>query len=184
MRTLTKQTCALLLCTTFLTISGCASKQSEPTKIQNYSDELLSPNVDRQLQKMIERRKGFLSANPIYTQFIEQLEVGRIHLIDRRPEEAYKVFDQLISNKKYDEFPEAQYLKYFLALSLYDMGVKYGSLLYFVDIIENQPLLPYTHDSLAKAIQIAQEVRDDELILYLASRIPANKVPVNLREEF
>lgn len=168
-----------------LTLSfGCSGKnQSIPTPTQEPT-ELLNKNVDQQLQKMIERRKKFLGANPIYTQFIEQLELGRVHLVDHRPKEAYEVFDSLIGNRKYKKFPETQYLKYFLALSLYDMGVKYGSLLYFVDIIENQPLLPYTHDSLSKAIKIAQEVRDDELILYLASRIPANKVPVNLREEF
>lgn|GEM_PF-6907408 len=164
-------------------LGGC-SKNHTPSDISSKPADLLNKSVDQQLQKIIERRKRFLGANPLYAQFIETFQTGRLHLVDGRPKQAYETFDALASNRKYAKFPEAQYLRYFLALSLYDMDVKYGSLLYFVDIIEKQPLLPYTHDCLEKAIHIAQEVRDDELIIHLASKIKANKVPIHLREAF
>jgi hypothetical protein len=68
-----------------------------------------------------------------------------------------------MSNDKYEKYPEFQFAKYYLAVPLYDMGVRYGSLMYFVDILEKDPLLPHTHECLRRAVEIAQELKDDEL---------------------
>jgi tetratricopeptide (TPR) repeat protein len=169
-------TCSLLLA--FGWMQGCAST-SQPT--QRFT---LEPKLELQIDDTIAKRKNLLQGNTQYFNFVDQLNMGRKQLIENQAKQAFATFDSIMSNDKYEKYPEYQFAKYYLAVSMYDMGVRYGSLMYFVDILEKDPLLPHTHECLRRAVEIAQELKDDELILYIASKITTDKVPLSLREEF
>lgn len=160
--------------------AGCASKKSVP-HVQNFS---LEPKLEIQINDTIAKRKNLLQGNTQYFAFVDQLNAGRKQLAEKQPKQAFATFDAIMSNDKYEKYPEYQFAKYYLAVSMYDMGIRYASLLYFVDILEKEPLLPHSHECLRRAIAIAQELKDDELILYIASKITTDKVPLSLREEF
>ena len=160
-----------------LTFQGCTSKRVA----KNFE---LEPKLELQIDDTIAKRKNLLRGNTVYYSFVDQLNQGRQQLVQSHAREAYATFDAIMSNDKYDKYPEYQFAKYYLAVSMYDMGIRYGSLIYFVDILEKDPLLPHTHECLRRAIAIAQELKDDELILYIASKITTEKVPLSLREEF
>lgn len=167
--------CSLLLAVGLM--QGCATKQ--PT--QKFE---LEPKLELQINDSIAKRKNLLQGNTQFFNFVDQLNIGRKQLIEKQSKEAFATFDAIMSNDKYEKYPEYQFAKYYLAVSMYDMGIRYGSLMYFVDILEKEPLLPHTHECLRRAVEIAQELKDDELILYIASKITTDKVPLSLREEF
>lgn len=169
-------TCSLALGFAFL--SGCASMQPTQSSFE------LEPKLELQINDTMAKRKNLLQGNTQYFNFVDQLNLGRKQLLDQQPKAAFATFDAIMGNDKYEKYPEYQFAKYYLAVSMYDMGVRYGSLLYFVDILEKEPLLPHTHECLRRAVEIAQELKDDELILYIASKITTDKVPLSLREEF
>lgn len=170
-------TCSLLLALGLF--QGCAGKQAS-----SQSRFELEPKLEIQINDTMAKRRNLLQGNTQYFNFVDQLNLGRRQLMDKQPKAAFATFDAIMSNDKYEKYPEYQFAKYYLAVSMYDMGVRYGSLLYFVDILEKEPLLPHTHECLRRAVEIAQELKDDELILYIASKITTDKVPLSLREEF
>ncbi len=159
-------------------MQGCASSSQPKQRFE------LEPKLELQINDTIAKRKNLLQGNTQYFNFVDQLNLGRKQLIEKQPKAAFATFDSIMSNDKYEKYPEYQFSKYYLAVALYDMGVRYGSLMYFVDILEKDPLLPHTHECLRRAVEIAQELKDDELILYIASKITTDKVPLSLREEF
>jgi hypothetical protein len=169
-------TCSLLLA--FGLMQGCASSSQPKQRFE------LEPKLELQINDTIAKRKNLLQGNTQYFNFVDQLNLGRKQLIEKQAKAAFATFDSIMSNDKYEKYPEYQFSKYYLAVALYDMGVRYGSLMYFVDILEKDPLLPHTHECLRRAVEIAQELKDDELILYIASKITTDKVPLSLREEF
>jgi hypothetical protein len=169
-------TCSVLL--SIALMQGCASSKQP---VQRFT---LEPKLELQINDTIAKRKNLLQGNTQYFNFVDQLNLGRKQLIEKQPKAAFATFDGIMSNEKYEKYPEFQFAKYYLAVSMYDMGVRYGSLMYFVDILEKDPLLPHTHECLRRAVEIAQELKDDELILYIASKITTDKVPLSLREEF
>jgi hypothetical protein len=169
-------TCSLLLA--LAAMQGCASSKQPAKRFD------LEPKLELQINDTIAKRKNLLQGNTQYFNFVDQLNMGRKQLIEKQPKAAFATFDGIMSNDKYEKYPEFQFAKYYLAVSMYDMGVRYGSLMYFVDILEKDPLLPHTHECLRRAVEIAQELKDDELILYIASKITTDKVPLSLREEF
>ncbi len=160
-------TCSLLLA--FGLMQGCASSSQPKQRFE------LEPKLELQINDTIAKRKNLLQGNTQYFNFVDQLNLGRKQLIEKQAKAAFATFDSIMSNDKYEKYPEYQFSKYYLAVALYDMGVRYGSLMYFVDILEKDPLLPHTHECLRRAVEIAQELKDDELILYIASKITTDK---------
>ena len=172
---------SLIICSILLAIGlmqGCASSSAPQKRFE------LEPKLEIQINDTIAKRKNLLQGNTQYFNFVDQLNIGRKQLVEKQPRAAFATFDAIMSNDKYEKYPEYQFSKYYLAVSMYDMGIRYGSLMYFVDILEKDPLLPHTHECLRRAVEIAQELKDDELILYIASKITTDKVPLSLREEF
>jgi tetratricopeptide (TPR) repeat protein len=159
-------------------MQGCASNMQPSQRFE------LEPKLEIQINDTIAKRKNLLQGNTQYFNFVDQLNLGRKQLLNKESKAAFATFDAIMANDKYEKYPEFQFAKYYLAVSMYDMGVRYGSLMYFVDILEKDPLLPHTHECLRRAVEIAQELKDDELILYIASKITTDKVPLSLREEF
>ncbi|MFH1263357.1 MAG: hypothetical protein V1495_07970 [Pseudomonadota bacterium] len=144
----------------------------------------LDQKLEERIQRTLDKRKQVVGGNPLYLGLVNELDTGRKHITDRKWSEAFNSFDRILANERLANYPEYSFAKYYLAYVLYEMKVAYGSLLYFVDIVEKEPVQPHTFESLRRAISIAQELKDDELILYLASTIPPEKVPLSLREEF
>ncbi len=143
-------------------------------------DKALEKRIDSQLSKRLE----FVSKNPVYSRLVASLQEGRKLLRKGKINEARTIFGDLLQDRKLSSYPEYFFAKYYLAITFYESKITYGALLYFVDIVEKEPVKIYTHDALARSIKIAQELKDDELVLYLASVISPNKVPRSLREEF
>ncbi len=158
-----------------LVASGCASKSN----VIEFDQKL-----DTRIQGDLAKRQQLVKGNPLYMQLVADLNQGRNYLLSGQSSQAFKAFDKILANTRYTNYPEYSYAKYYIANALYDMGVDYGALLYFVDIVRKEPLRTHTHESLRRAIAIAQKLKDDELILYLASSISRKKVPKSLREEF
>lgn len=144
----------------------------------------LDRRTEGEIGSSLERRRALVGSNPLYLTLVADLEKGRNQLDSSDLQEAFRTFGDILKNTRYVNFPEYSFAKYYLALTLEKMGADYGALLYFVDIVEKEPLRVHTHESLRRSIQIAQKLHDDELILYLASVIPPNKVPKSLTEEF
>lgn len=167
-----------LLLTLFL-LGSCGVKHVN-TNIPTGFDQ----DAERRINKDIQKRQALLASNPNFIKITQELGEGKLLLSDGKPKEAYAIFDGILLNKNFSKFPEYKYAKYYKALALRDQGIYYGALLYFIDILENESLLPHTHDALTQAIRLAQHIRDDELIVYLASKISKDKVPRNMREEF
>lgn len=169
-----------------LCLSAACSK-SGPAGLSSY-DELfrngLNPKVEPKIEDQLHRRLQFVKNNPLYVRLVESLNEGRKHLSKQKYTEAYKVFEAILQERKFAAFQEFSFAKYYLAISLKGLGVSYGSLLFFVDLIEKEPLRVHTHDALARALAIAQDLKDDELVLYLSSVISSDKVPGSLQEEF
>ncbi|MEZ4703807.1 MAG: hypothetical protein R3A11_01180 [Bdellovibrionota bacterium] len=166
----------LLASLTFLW-AGCSHK---PVKAVYEFDQ----DVDARIVSTIEKRKNLVVGNTVFEALVARFEEGRANLLNRRPKEAYLIFDDILSSDQYKNYPEYRFAKYYISIALYDMDLPYSALLYFVDIVEREPLQAHTHESLRRAIKIAQELKDDELIVYLAEKISENKVPLSLREEF
>ncbi|MCB0308320.1 MAG: hypothetical protein KDD48_03030 [Bdellovibrionales bacterium] len=144
----------------------------------------LDKRVERAVDASLEKRQTLVQSNPLYNTLVADLQHGRKELVRDNLQEAFKIFGDILKNTRYTNFPEYSFSKYYIAATLENMGVYYGALLYYVDIVEKEPLRLHTHESLRKSIELAQKLKDDELILYLASVIPANKVPKSLVEEF
>lgn len=144
----------------------------------------LDPKLEQRIEKNLHKRRQVVGGNPAYLGLVTSLDQGRDYIKQKKWNEAFLSFDKVLQNQRYSRYPEYSYAKYYLAHVLYEMGAAYGALLYFVDIVEKEKIKPHTHESLRRAISIAQELKDDELILYLASSITPNKVPLSLREEF
>lgn len=144
----------------------------------------LDKKLEDRIQQNLQKRKQVVGGNPVYLELVAGLEMGRLFIKDKKWNEAFLSFDKILQNERYTNYPEYSYAKYYLAIVLYEMGVAYGALLYFVDIVEKEAIQPHTYESLRRAIAVAQELKDDELILYLASTITPDKVPLSLREEF
>ena len=144
----------------------------------------LDRRTESEIGSSLSKRKELVRGNPLYLTLVADLEKGRSQLDNSDLQEAFRTFGDILKNTRYINFPEYSFAKYYMALTLEKMGASYGALLYFVDIVEKEPLRVHTHESLRRAIQIAQKLHDDELILYLASVIPPNKVPKSLTEEF
>lgn len=144
----------------------------------------VSQKLENRIERDLNKRKSLVAGNPTYFSLVTGLEQGRQFLKSGNAREAFASFDSILGNKRYTNYPEYSYAKFYLAQALYELGVDYGALLYFADIVEKEPLRAHTHESLEQAIKIAQNLKDDELILYLASSITPNKVPLSLREEF
>jgi hypothetical protein len=140
--------------------------------------------LDQRIQEDLDKRAKLGQGNPIYQSLSTDMEKARKMLLSGQSKEAYIMFDKILADTRYQKYPEYSYAKYYLANALYEMGVDYGALLYFTDIVRREPLKAHTHESLRRAIKIAQKLKDDELILYLASQIEPEKVPRSLREEF
>lgn len=164
-----------ILAAALFSLSSCAKSGVNPD---------LDEKVDQRIQRELEKRTQLVSNNPVYLGLVSELQTGRAQLRDGKAKEAFTSFDKILQNSRYANYPEYSFAKYYLAVALYEMNVDYGALLYFVDIVQKEPLRTHTHESLRRAIQIAQHLRDDELILYLASSITPDKIPLSLREEF
>ncbi|MCI5072413.1 hypothetical protein MRY82_05665 [bacterium] len=170
-----------LLCAS-LALSGCArSKQNIEQIGQNQKKSNL---VERRIDRELEKRSRLVRNNPLYTRLVDTLNEGRIEYKKQNYERSFIIFSKILNTSRFKSFPEYGYSKYYIAKSLSQMGAYYASLLYYVDIVENDKLRVYTHESLRQSIAIAQHLKDDELILYLASTISDNKVPKSLKEEF
>ncbi|HLG19239.1 MAG TPA: tetratricopeptide repeat protein [Bdellovibrionota bacterium] len=148
-------------------------------KVHDFNTQL-----DGRIQKELDKRQGLVKGNPAYLSLVSELSAGRELLQSGKAKEAFLTFDKILQEARYSNYPEYSYAKYYLAASLYEMGVDYGALLYFADIVQKEPLKTQTHESLRRAISIARRLKDDELVLYLASSITPDKVPLSLREEF
>lgn len=158
-----------------LMASGCTTGG----KVTEFNEKL-----DERIQQDLAKRSQVVQGNPLYLGLVTELKKGRDFLLAGQSKEAYQVFDKILADNRYTNYPEYSYAKYYLASAMYEMGVDYGALLYFVDIVRKEPLRAHTQESLRMAIQIAQKLKDDELILFLASDIDPEKVPRSLREEF
>ncbi len=160
-----------------LGMMSCASRQGAETFDFNKS-------LEERIAKNLSKRQELVQGNPVYLGLVTELKHGQDLLKDHKPKEAFTSFDKILRDERYSNYPEYSYAKYYLGATLYELGADYGSLLYFVDIVEKEPVRDHTHESLKRAIGIAQKLKDDELILYVASTIPPEKVPLSLREEF
>ncbi|MCB0327573.1 MAG: tetratricopeptide repeat protein [Bdellovibrionales bacterium] len=158
---------------------SCGKRHVRPMASQEFDKD-----VDARIISEIQKRKDLVQGNTVFESLVARFEEGRAHLLNQRAKEAYFIFDEILSSDRFKNYPEYRFAKYYLSIALYDMDVPYGSLLYFVDIVEKEPLQAHTHESLRRAIKIAQELKDDELIVYLAEKISQKKVPLSLREEF
>ncbi|HMQ10955.1 MAG TPA: hypothetical protein PKC21_02365 [Oligoflexia bacterium] len=172
----------LSLLSSSLILSACASSKQGIAEIgqDNKKTDLVERRIDRELEK----RARLVRNNPLYTRLVETLNEGRVEYKKQNYEKSFSVFSSILNNSRFKSFPEYGYSKYYIAQSLSNMGAYYASLLYYVDIVENDKLRVYTHESLRQSIAIAQHLKDDELILYLASTISDKKVPKSLKEEF
>ncbi|MFH1018265.1 MAG: hypothetical protein V1798_08810 [Pseudomonadota bacterium] len=140
--------------------------------------------LDRRINGDLEKRANLVKSNPLYFELVDRLAKGRRLLVAGQGSEAFLEFDKILTDTRFAKYPEYNYAKYYIACALYEMGVDYGALLYFVDIVRQEPLRLHTHESLGRAIKIAQKLKDDQLILFLSSSIEPEKVPRSLREEF
>jgi len=165
-----------LFCLAFFSAvaAGCAKPRIED----------LDAKLDDRIQRDLAKRKSLVQSNPAYLSLVSELEAGREQLVNGESKNAFLTFDKILQNSRYTNYPEYSYAKYYLAVALDEMGVDYGALLYYVDIVQKEPLKIHTHESLRRAISVARRVKDDELILYLASSITPDKVPLSLREAF
>ncbi len=163
-----------LLALSALPFMGCSA-----SRVEDFDEKL-----DSRIQQQLQNRQKVVQQNPLYSGLVKELEDGRSMLVAGNPNEAFVRFDGILQNSRYTNFPEYSFAKYYMAVALYEMGVDYGALLYFADIVQKEPLKIHTHESLRRAIAIAQKLKDDELILYLASSITPDKIPLSLREEF
>ncbi len=140
--------------------------------------------LDDRINGDLGKRANLVKTNPLYFELVDRLQKGRQLLVAGQGKEAFLEFDKILTDTRFAKYPEYNYAKYYIACALYEMGVDYGALLYFVDIVRQEPLRLHTHESLGRAIKIAQKLKDDQLILFLASSIEPDKVPRSLREEF
>jgi hypothetical protein len=119
-----------------------------------------------------------------FTALMTKMERGYKLLVSGDSIGAYYEFDAILSDPKFIKYNEYLYSKFYLAEALHQMNAKYGALLYFVDILKKEESKPYLEESLKRAIAIAQDLKDDGLILYLATILTPDKIAPSMREEF
>ena len=165
-----------IICLSLIELS-CASKIKGKEKEPSL-EERLAPTAT--WKKFEASKKSDLK----FTVLINKLEKGYNSLLSRDYREAYLEFDSVLSDPKFIKYEEYSFSKFYLAETLYEMGVDYGALLYFIDILKKEEGKPYLEESLKRAISISQKIKDDELILYLATILTPDRIPSSLREEF
>lgn len=119
-----------------------------------------------------------------FAALITKLDRGYNMLMKQDYIDAYYEFDSILSDTKFIRHKEYLFSKFYLAETLQLMGANYGALLYFVDILKKEKDKPYIEESLKRAIAISQDLKDDGLILYLATILTTDRIPPKLRKEF
>jgi hypothetical protein len=120
----------------------------------------------------------------VFTSLINKMQKGYDLLLKGDYQNAYYEFDSILSDTNFINYPEYYFAKFYLAQTLYMLDVDYGALIYFTDILKKEKDKPYITDSLKNAISISQDLKDDGLILYLATILTPDRIPSSLREEF
>ncbi len=137
--------------------------------------------VDREITKGWDKTMATVR-NPEYMTLLQRLKRGHALFDDGKFEQSYKVFRSILMNKNFRRYREYDDAKFYMANCLYQLGMNYGALTYFIDILRGETEKIYKEESLDKSLKIAQEYRDNELILYLTSVLPSEILSPEMKE--
>ena len=156
---------------------GCSAKKFGQAKELTLAEKLAPTLIWKNYDASKKSDLGF-------TALINKLQQGYNLLVGGNYTEAYYEFDAILSDPKFVRYDEYLYSKFYLAESLHMMGVDYGALLYLTDILKKEEDKPYLEESLKMAISISQDIKDDSLILYLATLLTPDRIAASQKEEF
>lgn len=155
-----------------LGLVGCAAKNVERD---------FNRGVDQAVVAQWEKVKPTVR-NPEHATLLTRLAAARELYNGGQYEAAYRAFRGIMVNKNFRRYREYDDAKFYMANALYQLGMNYGALTYFIDILRGETEKVYKEESLEKSLMIAQEYRDNELILYLTSVLPSEILSARMKE--
>jgi len=88
---------------------------------------------------------------------------------------ASKGFHDLLRENTYPDYEDK--IQYYLAKSLYDLGMYHGAQSYFMEVVRKGPSRPYFKYALPKMVAIAELTGDDTELLRIVHKIPPEAFP-------
>lgn len=165
------RTALALVSLVVLLFTSCAGKS-----VKKFNNQ-----VDRQITSGWQKTISTVR-NPEYMSLMQRLKKAHALFAAENYEDSYKVFRAILVNKSFRHYREYDDAKFYMANCLYQLGMYYGALTYFIDILRGETEKIYKEESLEKSLEIAQRYRDNELILYLTSVLPSEILSPEMKE--